>query len=1173
MKDIFLKIRKGSFLNSLTALLAFSACMFTGGRIFAQSGTRVTAPLTGTNMLGQYYNYSNGEIVFGDGFSSTPGTGESFEAYIYYDPCPPLTLSPGNENYVVTVVPRVSGITQGSQLANRSPCDVMQSIAYFDGLGRPLQNVQANASPKMRDVVQPMAYDEFGREIYKYLPYASTVANNGSYKPNALAGQQAAFYSGTPGVVSTGTPYAQTVFETSPLNRVAKQGAPGADWQPSAHPARMGYGVNAANDIRYWTVASNGNGASAGSNYYQAGALTADTVYDENSHASVTFTDKEGRVVAKKVQSGNSTWLLTAYIYDDFGNLRYVIPPIPTGTTNPTSFAESDNVFKYFIYGYHYDARQRLTEKKVPGKGWEYMVYNNIDQVVATQDSVLKGNNQWTYVKYDGLGRITTSGVYSSSSSRATLQGTLNGTTVLWESRTSSYSNGAWPTSGTTALTVNYYDDYSITGLPGYNLTGASTMSLPTASQTNVLGTSDMLWKVMVYDDLGRVSKSYAQHYLGGAASANNYDQIANTYSFTNQALTTERKHYKNNGGSASLQLTLLDTYVYDHMGRSTLAKNKVNALSEVIMSSNSYNEVGQLKGKGLHSENSGSSFLQDVAYTYNERGWLSTSNTSGGLFNESLGYNSGSAPQWNGNISQMTYGYAAAPSSSAISRTFGYTYDYLNRLTNAALASGTALNEAMTYDELGNIASLARGGVTYGTLGYAYTGNRLDGVTGTGFTTRSYSAYDGNGNAKSDGVSKTIDYNLLNLPSTLKVSGSAIATFAYDATGQKLRSVSTADGTREYIGGINYEGSAIKTITTAEGRITNNSGTYSYQYDLKDHLGNVRVTFDKNPSGGAARIIQQDEYYSFGLKSGIYDNSNGNRYLYNGKERQADLTDQYDYGVRFYDPVIGRFATIDRFAEKYDSGTPYHYGLNNPISNIDMNGDSVWTTTSRVMRNGNIYITRTTHITGKVLDLTDNRGADALASGLNARLNSSTTSQVRNNANGSKTYTSYNIDAQFSAANSANDVGKGDNVVAIIDKMLGKSADGVTDAAGVTNNIFGLVSYVGWTNPRNAVDVAYHEVGHQFGLSDYFDGDRTSPMDYKGGALYGGTRFNQNEMFFVWENNGGLYDIHRKKVPNTAIITNRRNTGFSNERSTNERPYKGPRSFGMRILLPIKNQ
>ncbi|QKJ30363.1 RHS repeat-associated core domain-containing protein [Mucilaginibacter mali] len=274
-------------------------------------------------------------------------------------------------------------------------------------------------------------------------------------------------------------------------------------------------------------------------------------------------------------------------------------------------------------------------------------------------------------------------------------------------------------------------------------------------------------------------------------------------------------------------------------------------------------------------------------------------------------------------------------------SKSFTYGYDKLNRLITAT-STGNTLDEGLTYDVMGNITALTRGGQSYSSLTYGYTGNQLTGVSGTSFTTRSY-AYDGNGNATSDGGSKTINYNLLNLPRKVRNGSTELANYTYDATGNKLSNTSIAsgmnDGTWEYIDGIVYHNGSVAFISTEEGRaVPAGGGNYTYQYNLKDHLGNDRVSFYSN--SGTATVLQEDEYYSFGLRHGLYDASNNNRYLYNGKEIQTDLANQYDYGARFYDPVIGRWTSVDPLVEMgQESVNPYGYVFDDPVKFRDPDG------------------------------------------------------------------------------------------------------------------------------------------------------------------------------------------------------------------------------------------
>lgn len=248
------------------------------------------------------------------------------------------------QNFVETTTIQIAGANYIDQL---SIGEKLESTEIIDGLGRPVQNVVTQGSPSRKDVVQPIAYDLYNREPIKYLPY--TNGTNGKFKSDfvsATSGSyssspQYSFYQGATNVAHDQKPYAVTVFEPSPLNRPAKQGAPGIPWQPNSsitdvsdRSIKTMYRWNMENEVICfkWNTATEQLTLlpTESQRYYVAGRLSAVMVVDEHQNDVIEFKDKLGRVVCKKVLASPGPPLVyasTYYVYDDFGDLVLVIPP------------------------------------------------------------------------------------------------------------------------------------------------------------------------------------------------------------------------------------------------------------------------------------------------------------------------------------------------------------------------------------------------------------------------------------------------------------------------------------------------------------------------------------------------------------------------------------------------------------------------------------------------------------------------------------------------------------------------------------------------------------------------------------------------------------------------------------------------------------------------------
>ncbi|MBL3549461.1 DUF6443 domain-containing protein [Chryseobacterium sp. KMC2] len=793
-----------------------------------------------------------------------------------------------------------------------TPTKISETVQYFDGLGRPKQIVNVKASPLGRDVVTHIEYDQFGRQVKDYLPVPQGGTLNGAIVPNPLANAT------QPGIYGQEKIYAEKILENSPLDRIQQQIQVGNDW--AGKPVKFEYNANIWEDYvrKYETSTTWVEGRTQTSiqllQYFQASQLYKNIVTDEDGNKTIEFKNGKGQLILsrKPLNTENAD---TYYVYNEYDQLAFVIPPLASAPTIEPATVEN------LYYQYRYDGRNHLVEKKLPGKGWEYMIYDKADRLVMTQDANLKGKSQWHITEYDALNRIVYTGLIFNSASRNDLQGYVSGNPINNIKRSTSYFtvNGmdAYYNMSPTVivnilLSVNYYDTYPPYSFnPSFPSTiqgesvlsdtpaadGRSTKGLPVMSVVKNIEDDNWTKNYTYYDTKGRAIGGHSINHLGG------YTKTESKLDFAGVPQTVVTKHKRLSNDTERM---ITENFEYDTQNRLLVHKHQVDSNTVEILAQNTYNELSQLSNKKIGGTSLGSS-LQSIDYAYNIRGWMTKindpANLNGKLFGYAIRYNNPVntpyAPgRYNGNIAEVDW----RTSNDNILKRYSYSYYAQNRLMFghyseplATVPENSLYDEYLEYDLNGNITILSRNSknrtsgaaIHIDNLGYTYEGNRLLKVTDGTQNNEGYPiggntiGYDNNGNITNhlDKGIQTIQYNFLNLPNNIKIDrGSGVftstTTYLYKADGSKLK--------KQY----NYQQkNPTGVFDTSESFIDYLDG---FQYSLEAIPGGAGCPKCPKPTLTLKFVPTTEGYYDF------IDNS----YIYNYTDHLGNVRLGYKKGI-----------------------------------------------------------------------------------------------------------------------------------------------------------------------------------------------------------------------------------------------------------------------------------
>ncbi|RYZ47409.1 MAG: hypothetical protein EOP49_21425, partial [Sphingobacteriales bacterium] len=341
---------------------------------------------------------------------------------IYY------TVDFENRNYIRELVVLTRGVTTFIEADQLPVQKKAQTTTYLDGLSRPEQTVGKAvhfdaATNSWWDMVQPIAYEAGGRVDKTYLPYA-TMSTPGKYKATSIA-EQNSFYQAR---FNDTKAFTKLLYEPDPTGRVRSVIGPGEDWSVPEIGKTATLLRFSGELIPHWTIGYGSGGTQwpVKDAVYANSSLVKQMVVDEQLGTMITYTDRTGRLILKKVQLteepelDETGWSKTYYVYDDFGRLRFTITPKAAQALYTANWLFNADIQK-LCFQYEYDEYGRVITKKSPDKAIEHIIYDQRDRIVFVQDGNLrqKAVNSWLTTLYDELDRPVATGIYTSATADA----------------------------------------------------------------------------------------------------------------------------------------------------------------------------------------------------------------------------------------------------------------------------------------------------------------------------------------------------------------------------------------------------------------------------------------------------------------------------------------------------------------------------------------------------------------------------------------------------------------------------------------------------------------------------------------------------------------------------------------------------------------------------------